>query len=194
MRVLPPELIRAWQSPSAKLIFLVELDWPSGPVYAWTGIGELKVHGHVWQGVGDLGDIGEISDDAELARSELSLALSVFNTDLLNESFRRDAVGRSGVVYAGCCDDDWQPVEASITPMFAGFIGDVGTKLGDTNSISVVLVTDTADPRRKRPGRYTDASHRREFPRDGFYKRAAETSSRPIYFGSKKDAYPYKNG
>ena len=192
MRPLPAELIRHYQSQNPNLIFLVELDWPSGVVRAHTGIGDLKINNQIWQGVGSLGAIGEISDDDELGRSELPLEISGFDEDQLNESFRRDAVGREGLLYAAVRDGSGLPVEASFTPMFAGYISDVSTTLGNNNRIAVVLATDTADPRRKRPGRYTDESHRREFPGDEFYKWAAKTADRPIYWGSKRDALPYK--
>ncbi|KEQ19166.1 hypothetical protein [Endozoicomonas numazuensis] len=192
MRTLPPELISAFQSPQPNIIFLVELDWPGGVVRVHSGIGELRISGRVWLGMGSLGGIGQISDDDELGRSELPLELSGFEEDLLRESFRRDSVGREGVVYAAARDGSGLPIEASFTPMFAGYISDVGTTLGDSNTISVELATDTADPRRKRPGRYTDESHRREYPGDQFYKWSAKTADRPIYWGSKRDAYPYK--
>lgn len=192
MRPLPAELINHYQSANPNLIFLVELDWPSGAVRAHTGIGELKLNNKLWQGVGSLGGIGEVTDDDELGRSELPLSMSVFDDTLLQESFRRDAVGREGMFYAAVRDASGQPIEASLTPMFAGYISDVGTTLGDNNKISVVLATDTADPRRKRPGRYTDESHRREFPGDEVYKWAAKTADRPMHWGSKRDAVPYK--
>ena len=192
MRPLPAELIRHYQSENPNLIFLAELNWPAGVVRAHTGIGELKINNHIWLGVGGLGGIGEFSDDDELGRSELPLELSGFDKDLLSEAFKRDAIGRPGQVYAAVRDDYGQPVEASFTPMFAGFIGDVAISQGNNNSITVTLVTDTADPRRKRPGRYTDESHRREYPGDEFYKWSAQTADRPIYWGSKRVAYPYK--
>lgn len=192
MRSLPAELISHYQSAEPNLIFLVELDWPSGVVRAHTGIGDLKINGQLWEGIGNLGGIGEISDDDELGRSELPLEMSVMDEALLGESFRRDAVGREGMVYAAVRDSYGQPVEASFTPMFAGYISDVSTVLGDNNKITVVLATDTADPRRKRPGRYTNESHQREHTGDEIYKWAAKTADRPIHWGSKRDAYPYK--
>ena len=191
MRPLPAELVQNYQSEHPNLIFLVELDWPGGTVYAHSGIGELLIKGQVWLGVGSLGGIGRAKDDDELGRSELELELSGFDEDLLNESFRRDAVGRSGVVYAAVRDEDGQPLEASLTPLFAGFINDVASSLGHTNVIAVQLATATADPRRRQPGRYTDESHRRDYPDDHLYRFAAQTADRPIYWGSKRDATPY---
>ena len=192
MRPLPAELIRHYQSDNPNLIFLVELDWPSGTVRAHTGIGDLRINGEIWSGVGGLGGIGEFNDDDELGRSELPLEISVMDEALMAEAFRRDAIGREGMVYAAARDESGLPVEASFTPMFAGYISDVGTQIGDDNRISVVLATDTADPRRKRPGRYTDESHRREYPDDHIYKWAAKTADRPLHWGSKRDAIPYR--
>lgn len=192
MRPLPAELVTHYQGDNPDLIFLVELDWPGGTVYVHSGIGELRIGGYTWLGVGSLGGIGEIKDDDELGRSELPLELSGFDEDLLNESFQRDAVGRSGMVYAAVRDSDGQPLEASMTPLFAGYINDVGSSLGYTNVISVMLATATADPRRKLSGRYTDESHRREYPDDYFYRYAAQTADRPIFWGSQRDAVPYR--
>lgn len=192
MRSLPAELISQYQSDNPNLIFLMELDWPGGQVRAHTGIGELKIGGRLWQGIGNLGGMGTLSDNDELGRSELPLELSVFDRTLLNEGLRRDAVGRDGVVYAAVRDNAGQPLEASFTPLFAGYISDVATTLGQNSRIRVVLATDTADPRRRRPGRYTDDSHRREFPGDEFYRWTARTADRPIYWGSQRDAIPYK--
>ncbi|WP_330925283.1 hypothetical protein [Candidatus Sororendozoicomonas aggregata] len=98
MRVFPDTLISAYQSAHPNLLFLVALDWPSGMVRAHTGVGEVKINQATWQGVGSLGEIGAFTDDDELGRSELTLALSVFDKALLAEAFRRDAVGREGMV------------------------------------------------------------------------------------------------
>ena len=192
MRTLPPELIASFQRENPSVLFLIELDWPSGSVRMHTGIGEVKLNGRVWKGVGNLGALGDLKDNDELSRSELPIELSVLDEALLAEAFRRDAVGREGVVYAAARDDQGVPIEASFTPMFAGFISDVGTQLGKHNRIRVMLTTDTADPRRKRPGRYTDESHRREYPKDHMYRWAAQTADRPIHWGSKRDAVPYR--
>ena len=192
MRTFPQALIEGYQADAPNLLFLVELDWPSGKVRVHSGIGEIKINQLIWQGVGNLGRLGTFADNTELGRSELGLEISVFDPSLLAEAFRRDAVGREGMIYTAVRDDKGQPIEASFTPMFAGYINDVNTVLGNNNAIKVTLATDTSDPRRKRPGRYTDESHRREYPDDHFYRWATKTVDRPIYWGGKRDAYPYK--
>ena len=192
MRPLPAELIEHYQLDTPNLIYLVKLEWPSGTVRAHTGIGDLVMAGATWAGVGNLGGISDVTDDHELGRSEITVELSGFNQDLLRESFRRDAVGRTGIVYAAVRDADGVPVEASLTPLFAGYISDIPVTLGDANRINVTLSTDTAEPARKNPGRYTDESHRRQYPGDHFYRWSAKTSDRPIYWGNKRDAIKYK--
>ncbi len=192
MRTLPAELVEHYQGDNPNLVFLVELAWPSGTVRVHSGIGDLVVNDRLYKGVGSLGGLGDVQDNVELGRSELAVELSGFDSDLLHESLRRDAVGRPGIVYAAVRDGDGQPIAASVAPLFAGYIGDVGSTLGERNTITVVLATDTANPRQKRPGRYTDESHRREFAGDGFYKWSAKTAERAIYWGSRRNAVPYK--
>lgn len=192
MRPLPAELIEHYQLDAPNLIYLVKLEWPSGTVRAHTGIGDLMMAGETWTGVGNLGGISDVTDDYELGRSEITVELSGFDRDLLRESFRRDAVGRTGIVYAAVRDAQGVPIEASLTPLFAGYMADIPVTLGDANKISVTLATDTAEPSRKTPGRYTDESHRRLYPGDHFYRWSAKTSDRPIYWGNKRDAIEYK--
>ena len=192
MRQLPAALIEHYKSATPNLIFLVELHWSSGIIRAHSGIGELSIGGKVYSGVGNLGNLGAVKDDDELGRSELTVELSGFDADLLRESLRRDAVGRSGMVYAAVRDAQGMPIESSLTPLYAGFIADVSSSLGDSSAISVTIATDSADPRRKRPARYTDESHRREYPQDHFYRWSAKTADRAIYWGGKRNAVSYK--
>lgn len=56
-RGLTPETLAAISGAYFYHIWLVFIDWPSGPVRAHSGVGQINFGGNVWYGVGDFGKI-----------------------------------------------------------------------------------------------------------------------------------------
>jgi len=80
-------------APVAAPVILCELDFASGAFLAWTGLGPLHWAGKVFEGVGDIGAVGEIEETIELRAVRLTLALSpvpqeVVDIALAERSFR----------------------------------------------------------------------------------------------------------
>jgi hypothetical protein len=83
-RVISTAALAALQSRAVALAYLVEGTFQTGPVYLWTGFGNLTWNGNTWVGVGQLGGISPIEDGATVeATRGITLTLSGIDPTLL---------------------------------------------------------------------------------------------------------------
>lgn len=76
------------------------LDWPGAPVRAHSGVGAITWGGHVWNGVGTLGNIDIPAEAGEIAAVEAVLSLAGVPADL--DGYADDAIrGRTVALYLG---------------------------------------------------------------------------------------------
>ncbi|MEP2784074.1 MAG: hypothetical protein ABJP33_16840 [Pseudoruegeria sp.] len=67
--------IALMESPFCMNAFFCSIDWPAGPVYLWTGVGEIAALGSTWLGIGALGSIStnDAADISQRRRTTLKM-------------------------------------------------------------------------------------------------------------------------
>ena len=81
-------------------VVMAYVDWPSGAVYAHSGVGTITWDGHDWLGIGDYGRIEVPAETRSGAARRLTLTLLGTIADLLGQA--GEAVrNRDGEIYAG---------------------------------------------------------------------------------------------
>ncbi|MGI4818627.1 MAG: hypothetical protein ACRYFE_08905 [Janthinobacterium lividum] len=158
----------------------------SGPVRAWTGVGdyqlpadELDEEGGVYQGIGLVGDIPALRQLIGGTAERVDFSLNGADDETLRLADRdadevRKARVNVGIVFF---DDDWQPVD-DVAWLWDG-TADVPSVDrsgdGETAIRRVTLSVGSAFTDRTRPHLtfYTDADQRRRSPTDAFCSRVA---------------------
>ena len=77
----------------------VDLDFDSGNVRLWGGIGDLTLEGNDFTGAGNLLTISDISDETDLKTTGVTLSLSGMDTTVLNLALTENYVNRPIKLY-----------------------------------------------------------------------------------------------
>jgi hypothetical protein len=184
-RTLPTGLASATSSAALSPIFLVELDWPGGTVYAWSGYGNISWGGHTWVGTGHLGKISAVRESREGAANGVTLSLSGIPSANITLALGGSSQGQPGKVYFGVLSSAGA---LAIDPylIFDGVIDVCPIEDdGDRATISVQLEKELIDTR-ARGRRYTHEDQQIEYPGDLGFEYVAGLADKQITWGTAK--------
>lgn len=155
------------QKDEVQPIVLAELDFPSGFVRVWSGIGQLTWNGVTWEGTGALGTVSVVEETVDLRAVGLNFTLTGVDSSLLSIALGEDYRGRSAKLYLGFLDSTGVVI-VDPTQIWGGRIDTMeSTDAGETATIILAAESRLVDL--ERPGeirRYTDEDQQREFPGD----------------------------
>lgn len=180
------DLLSAMEQPNVALVLAAEIDFPSGVTRVHTGTGTVIINGQTFLGVGNLGDVGSVTEENSTSSSTMSMALSGLDMSLVGETLNEEVIGCNVVCYLAVMND--QGVVTGANVLFEGFITDTSLQAGQQNALSYVIANVFERWSQGLPDRYTDESHQRLYPGDRFFRYVAQMAERSIFWGSKKDA------
>ena len=173
----------AMSADSPSLAFLIFIDFPGDPLYAWTGVGSRDWNGQTWTGVGNLLSIDKVADALEKDDIGVELTLDYLDDTLRNLIVITDAVGESASIYLALLDADGQISEAY--EIFPGiYDGDSILDAGETGAIQARIASELARMARPLSFNLTDAHQKELFPGDRGMEFAARMTE-PILWGRK---------
>ena len=144
---------------------LVELEFGSGVVRLWSGVGTFQWGGQDWTGTGTLGSISRITETTDIKASSLDLQLSGIPSAILSILLAEDWQGRSGRVYYAVLDDTLQLIGQPVR-IFKGLMDLVTVREGAEAAVSLRLESRSVDMARVRARRWTAEDQRGEYPGD----------------------------
>lgn len=181
-RDLPTGMATATSAPALAPVFLVELQWPTGTVYAWNGYGTITHAGNTYTGTGHLGTISEIKESRDGSANGIQLSLSGIPSSLIALALADDSQGRAAKVWFGVLDS---AAAFTVAPylIFDGVI-DVCpiSDNGETATITINLEKELIDTR-TRGRRYTDEDLQLDFPGDRGLEYVAGMQNKEISWG-----------
>jgi hypothetical protein len=147
-------------------ILLAELDFASGLLRLWSGLGPLVWAGVTWTGGGNLVSVAPAAETVELAAAGARLALNGIDSEIVAIALGEAYQGRPFKLWFGALDPDGTAV-ADPVPLFAGRM-DVMTidDAGETASIGLTVENRLIALERPKPLRYTAAEQREAYPDD----------------------------
>jgi len=182
-RDLPTGLGAATAAATLSPIFLVELQWPTGTVRAWTGYGDIAWGGNTYTGTGHLGTISEVKESRDGAANGVTLTLAGIPSANISLALADDSQGQPGKVYFGVLSSSGT---LAIDPylIFDGVIDVCPIEdSGDTCSISVQLEKELIDSR-ARGRRYTHEDQQIDYPGDLGFEYVAGLADKTITWGT----------
>jgi len=162
-------------------IVLVEIALGSGTLYMHTRTGNLSWNSQTWLGVGKLGEIGEVRDDAELRPAGLRLILSGIDSALVASAVTEDYRGRAVIVRQGFLNVSTFVMVADPEVVFKGVIDTMTVEHGqNSGSISLSCENELARWARPRAIYYTHESQQLLYAGDNGFDQVPHIQQKPI--------------
>jgi len=168
-------------------------DYEGDPVYVWTGIGDLEHDGNIYQGLGDLGNISSIIEDAKLKDVRYSASLSAIPggsiPDIISAITDGNPTGRDFTIDLAF----FTPAVtlSGVLPLTSGFmdgssINEAPTDDGELiGTITQNLASDSTRLSLRKFERLTNQSQQQIFSGDLGLEFVADTNLGEIYWGQK---------
>lgn len=162
-------------------VHFVALDVPSGYVRLHTRIGTVTWGGNSWLGVGKLGDISDIDEDAMLRPSGVTVTLTGVDSDLITSAMTEKYHGRAIAVYEGFLNTSTMALVADPEIKFSGLMDYMSITLGEgTGSISIQAEGELARWQRHNNSLYTHESQQALYSGDRGFDQIPYTMNRKI--------------
>lgn len=164
-------------------IYLIDMEFTSGDVYFWSGVGNLTFNSNSYIGAGDLLSIGSVSETAELQANGATVTLTGIKQSLVTIARDEPYQGRPLTIRLGALDDSGDLI-ASPVIIFSGFM-DVMTisDSGDSSTISISVENKLIAFERSSVRRYTNEDQKIDNPSDKGFEFVTKIQEKEIIWG-----------
>lgn len=97
-------MLAALTSTLVRPAIFAELHFATGPLYLWSGVGNISFGGQTWIGIGTFGSITTVEEGASLEARGITLTLSGINQSALAEALQNIQVALPVILYLGLFD------------------------------------------------------------------------------------------
>jgi hypothetical protein len=169
-------------------IYLVDLEFASGSIYLWSGLGDLSFNSNTYIGAGDLLSIGSVQESTELTATGAQITLGGIKQSLLTLARDEPYQGRPLTIRLGAFDENGDLI-ASPVIVFSGFM-DVMTinDSGETSTITVSAENKLIVFQKTAVRRYTAEDQKIEHPTDKGFEFVAKIQEKEIVWGRPSPA------
>jgi hypothetical protein len=187
-RTLSTEMQAVATAELVRPIYLVDMEFSSGSIYLWSGMGDLTYNSNTYLGAGDLLSIGAIQETAELTANGATITLGGIKQSLLTLARDEPYQGRPLIIRLGAFDENGDLI-ASPVILFSGFM-DIMTiaDSGDTSTITVTVENKLIAFQRTAVRRYTAEDQKIEHPTDKGFEFVAKIQEKEIVWGRPSPA------
>lgn len=144
--------------------FAVSMEFNTGTLRLWTGLGTATIDGNSYTGVGDLLGISSVEETTEIAARGATLTLSGVSSQIVDLALRSQYQGRVCQIYFGVVNGS---TYSSLTEIFSGYMDEMNIDEGpETSTIEVKVENKLIDLERARTSRYTKSYQQTRYPND----------------------------
>lgn len=166
--------------PAVSPIFLVEMDFSSGFVRAWSGYGDLAWNGHTWLGAGELMEIDPVEETASFVANGASFKLNGIPSAMIAVALDQDYQGRAATLYLGMLDSSGAVI-ADPVEVFGGLMDTMEIdETGEIASITVNVESHAVALKRPKEWRYTHEDQQIDYPGDMGFEYVAGLQDKEI--------------
>jgi hypothetical protein len=180
----------------------------AGPLYFWTGLGDLTIGDITYTGTGNMLQISEVTETADIAAAGASLTLTGIPPEILSLALQEPYQGRLCYIKFGMIGankdfllkqdgsfillEDSSAIDIStgdpnvLTTLFTGYMDQMAIEEGpDTSIISLAVESKLIDLDRPRVQRYTSASQKARYANDLAFDFIPDLQNKPLSWGRK---------
>jgi len=183
--------------------FAIELEFDSGPLRLWTGVGTLVFEGVSYTGTGNLLDVSSIEETTEIAVRGATITLSGMPSEVISLALQSPYQGRVCKIYFGMFSkgslqkedgayillEDGGKIqlelqETGLTQIFSGYMDEMNIDEGpDFGTIELKVENKLIDLERARVRRYTSGYQKSKFPNDRGLDYVEDLQDKEIVWG-----------
>lgn len=191
-RAMTPAMLAAILAEDVQTIMLCEMEFLTGPVQAWSGIGDLTTLGRTFQGVGAFGSVSPIEESGQTIPQGMELELNGVDEGIVAMSSDRTQYrGRAFRLWLGAMEDDPETLIDDPVLIFAGRMQYMsGFYNGSNSAITLTVDSRLVNLRRPRIIRYVHEDQQARYPGDLAFEGTATLAERPLYWGGPGPASP----
>ncbi len=159
--------------------FAVDLEFDSGTLRLWTGVGSREINGNEYIGAGNFLQISEMQETAEIQAAGATLTLSGIPTELLSIALSEPYQQRPARIYFGLVG-----AEADMAEVFTARMDQMTIEEGPESSIIQLSIENVlVDLERPRVLRYTNNDQQSRFPGDRGFEFVETIQNREVFWG-----------
>lgn len=180
-RDIPTSLFNALDDAVVYPFFAVDLDFDSGPLYIWTGYGDLTIGSKTYIGAGQLINISSVEETTEMEAKGATLTMSGIPSSFLSLALQEPYQGRECRIYFGMTDNPSDYIE-----IFSGELDQMNIS-EEASTATIAVTVENALIRLERPivRRFTNEDQKSRFPTDTGLRFIAGLQDKEIFWGRK---------
>ena len=157
-RGFPSAVLTALSSDHVALVTFAKLEFPSGTLYLHNSIGTYTWGGNDWLGTGDLGEISQLEEGAQISPYKISLSLSGLDATISGAALTEDYYLQPVTVYLGVLNAN-DVLIADPTIVWEGAMDQMELSVGAADGDTIVLTAESELARFDKASnlKYTDA-------------------------------------
>lgn len=155
----------AAQADHVRLVTLMDLDYPDGPVRVCSLQGNLVVGGNTYYGMGAAGELSAVTEGAENKSYGITASLTGVPNSFAKYLIGQDVQGRSATIRLGLLSPSDKLIGDWVT-IFVGRMDAQDIQVGATTAVTVSIESLLIDWERARVRRYTDVDQQTAYPGD----------------------------
>ena len=157
-RGFPSAVLTALSSDHVALVTFAKLEFPSGTLYLHNSIGTYTWGGNDWLGTGDLGEISQLEEGAEISPYKITLSLSGLDATISGAALTEDYYLQPVTVYLGVLNAN-DVLIADPTIVWEGAMDQMELSVGAADGDTIVLTAESELARFDKASnlKYTDA-------------------------------------
>jgi hypothetical protein len=182
-RTLSTEMQAVAVAELVRPIYLVKMEFASGDLNLWSGLGNLVYSGDTYIGTGDLMAISSVKESEELVANGVNFTVSGITDPLLSKARDEPYQGRKITLYLGAFDENADIISSPVV-LFSGFM-DVMTisDSGETSTITIAAENKLISFDRSSIRRFTAEDQKIDHPTDKGFEFVSKIAQQEIVWG-----------
>lgn len=178
-RTITTSLLNALDDPVVYPFLAIDVDFSSGPLYVWSGIGNLTIGSKTYLGAGQLLNISSVEETTEIEAKGATITMSGIPSDFLALALTEPYQGRACRIYFGMTSAPSDYVE-----VFSGELDQMNIS-EEANTSTIAVTVENVLIRLERPvvRRFTNEDQKSRFPSDRGLEFVASLQDKEIFWG-----------
>lgn len=180
-RELTTEVLNALDDAVVYPFFAVDIDFASGPLYVWSGVGNLTIGSKTYLGAGSLLNVSSVEETTEIEAKGATLTMSGIPSSFLSLALAEQYQGRECRIYFGMTSDPSAYVE-----IFSGELDQMNIS-EDATASTIAVTVENALIKLERPvvRRLTNEDQKSRYPYDRGLEYVASLQDKEVFWGRK---------
>lgn len=178
-RSLTTSLLNSLDDPVVYPFFAIDVDFSSGPLYVWSGIGDLTIGAKTYLGAGQLLNISTVEETTEMEAKGATITMSGIPSSFLALALTEPYQGRECRIYFGMTSAPSDYVE-----VFSGELDQMNIS-EEANTSTIAVTVENVLIRLERPvvRRFTNEDQKSRFPSDRGLEFVASLQDKELFWG-----------